>query len=277
MRLIRAAQPPLRPFLKTLWLVDETASHRPVSVGREHVLPTGAMHLVFRLSEHPVRLFNRPLDVAGETYGAAVVGGARASYYVKDVSAPACSVGVQLQPATAHLLFGASASELAGSHFRLQDLWGRFAVSVRERLQEERDPARRLDLLESLLAVRLPKVLRLHPAVAMALERFTGAANVREVVAASGYSHRRFIGLFTEEVGLTPKLYCRVQRFQRALARVATNEASTWVDLALAAGYSDQSHFNREFAEFAGITPGEYRKLSPASPYHVPVPRPATK
>src|SRR5262245_24341261 len=120
MRLIRAPRPALRPFVKALWLTDETAAQGPPAVGREHVLPAGEMHLVFRLSEHPVRLYRDPLDLAGELFGTAVVGGARASYYVKDAPSLACSVGAQLQPGSARLLFGAPANELTGSHFRLQ-------------------------------------------------------------------------------------------------------------------------------------------------------------
>jgi AraC-like DNA-binding protein len=272
MRLNRAPHPGLRPFIKSVWLVDGTSDDKSKIVEREYVLPTGETHLIFRLSEHPVRLFSDRLDSSGQTFGVAVIGGTRASCYMKDVSEPACSVGVQLQPGAASLLFGAPANELAGKHFRLEDLWGGSAAgSARQQLQEERKPDRRLKLLESFLATRLPKVHSVHPAVATALQRFAEQADVHDVVRDSGYSHRRFIALFHEAVGLTPKLYCRVQRFQRALARVAKDRASTWIDLALAAGYSDQSHFNREFLEFAGVTPGEYRRILPPNPHHVAV------
>jgi len=46
--------------------------------------------------------------------------------------------------------------------------------------------------------------------------------------------------------------------------------ALPWVALALEAGYSDQSHFNRDFLEIAGMTPQAYRRAAPASPNHVP-------
>jgi AraC-like DNA-binding protein len=89
----------------------------------------------------------------------------------------------------------------------------------------------------------------------------------------SGYSHRRFIELFRRTLGLTPKLYCRVLRFQEALERGAATRAASWVDVALDAGYSDQAHFNREFLEFAGVTPGQYREISPAFSHHVAIRR----
>jgi AraC-like DNA-binding protein len=271
MLLRRHPQPALRPFVKTLWVSDQTSEQHRRAADREHVLPTGDMHLVFRLSDHPLHLFNDSLDACGHTVGCTVVGGVRAAFYVRDVSKPACSVGAQLYPWAAKVLFGAPANELAGRHSRLEDLWGRSAASARTRLLEERDPERRLDALESILASRLPKLRGLHPAVALSLEQFTRTADVHAVVTQSGYSHRRFITLFRHALGLTPKLYCRVQRFQRVLKRVATDQAASWVDLAIAAGYSDQSHFNREFLEFTGVTPGDYRKTSPDLPHHFPV------
>jgi AraC-like DNA-binding protein len=91
------------------------------------------------------------------------------------------------------------------------------------------------------------------------------------MVAASGYSHRHFIAVFEHETGLTPKRFCRVQRFRRLLAHAAARPELSWTELAMAGGYSDQPHFNREFHAFAGITPVEYRRAAPRYPHHVPI------
>ena len=274
MMLRRLPGPRLRPFIKILWASDPTAASLPVRADRERVLPTGDMHLVFRLSDHPLRLFNEITDPLGYRVGYTIVGGARAAFYVREISGPVCSVGAQLHPGTAELLFGAPAGELAGRHTPLEDLWGSYVEEVRERLMESGGPHRQLDLLESLLAERLPTVRALHPAVAQALSRFRASADVGQAVKESGYSHRRFIALFHDGLGLTPKLYCRLRRFQGALDQIAVRPAASLVDVALEAGYSDQAHFNREFREFAGVSPGKYRELSPAFPHHVPVPDP---
>lgn len=271
MMLARHPGPRLSPFVKVLWATDQTASSRSAPADRERVLPTGGMHLVFRISDHPLRLFDDINDPSGHLVGHTVVGGARATFYVREISEPVRSVGVQLHPGAAELLFGMPAHELAGRHTPLEDLWGRFAAEARERLVEAGGPERQLDVLESLLAARLPTVRGLHPAVAHALGRFTTTADVRQVVKESGYSHRRFIALFHRGLGLTPKLYCRILRFQEALKQVAAHPADSLVEVALDAGYSDQAHFNREFREFAGVSPGEYREFSPAFPHHVPI------
>jgi AraC-like DNA-binding protein len=254
--------------VRTLWASDD----RPVAAGRERVLPTGDMHLVFRLGDEPLRLFDDIADRAGRTVGCAVVGGARASCYVREVASPTWSVGAQLCAGASQLFFGIPADRLADRHTSLDDLWPRSAARIREQLQEARRPERQLALLEALLETRLPTARGLHPAVAQDLARFRTAPDVGAAIAATGYSHRGFTALFRRDVGLTPKRYCRVLRFQRVLDRVAADPTASWVRLALDAGYSDQPHFNREFREFAGITPGAYRRLSPRFAHHVAIP-----
>jgi len=267
----RPPKPGLRPFVKTLWASDPTDSPRSGGAERERVLPTGEMHLVFRLSDQPLRVYDSAADPAGRTLGYAIVGGVRASFYVKDITQPVRSVGAQLHPGASALLFGAPAGELAGRHTPLGDLWGASATEARGRLVEAGDPARQIDLLESLLAARLPRVHALHPAVAHALERFATDARVGDVVREAGWSHRWFIALFRRAMGLSPKVYSRLLRFQGAVRRAASDQEASWADVALDAGYSDQPHFNREFREFAGVTPGEYRALSPWLSYHLPI------
>ena len=292
MQFSRPPCPALRPFVKSVWFSDEQAFGRgqrpgrtsdrvsieqsrrvarpPVSVGRELVLPTGGMHLVIRLST-PLRLFDGIDDPHGRTVGHTIVGGARAGFYVRDISKPVQSVGAQLYPGAAELLLGVPAEELAGRHTPLSELWGRAAEELRERLLQTEPFADRLKLFEAELAARLPRVRGVHPAVSQALEGFALHADVRRIVEESGYSHRTFIALFRRAVGLTPKLYSRVLRFQEVLSRIAAMPDASSVEVALAAGYSDQPHFNREFREFAGLPPGEYRRLSPAWSHHVPL------
>lgn len=263
--------PALRPFVKMLWFSDESARTGDGLVARERVLPTGTMSLVFRISDHPLRLFDAHAGSAGRMVGHAIVGGARTSYYVRDVSQPTRSVGAQLHPGAAELLLGAPAGELAERHTRLDELWGHAADEARERLALAGSPETALDVLQTLLIARMPKMRGIHPAVAHALARFATTSHVNQVVNESGYCHRRFIALFRESVGLAPKIYCRVLRFQTAIDQVADGPEAPWASLATESGYSDQAHFTRDFRAFAGVTPGAYRRIRPAAKNHVPI------
>jgi AraC-like DNA-binding protein len=269
----RAPASALRPFVRTLWL---SAGDRGSASGlerREHVLPNGCAHLVFRVAGPGLRLFDGPDDPRGREVAAAVVGGARSSYYVREVSAPVRSIGAQLLPGAVPLLLGVPADELAERHTPLESLWGRASLDLQERLALARSPEHALALFEAELVARLPRVRGIHPAVAEALAGLEARTGVRELVARSGYSHRRFSAVFRESVGLGPKRYARVLRFEAALGRIAAAARPGWAELALAAGYCDQPHLQRDFRELAGITPGRYGGLALREAHHVPVGR----
>lgn len=266
MGLILPPLPALRPYVESVWA---SRQDRSVASGREHALPSGRMHLAVRLDGVPVRLFSDADDLTGEIIGDAVVAGARAGYYIKDVSLPTRSIGVQLRPGAAVALFGVSAAALQGRHVTLDQLWGADAERLRERVYEARDTHAQLDVLQSMLLARLRVIHALHPAVAEALARME-TTDIGSLVAASDSSHRHFIARFRDATGLSPKRYARVLRFRRLLQAFAADPARPWTDLALGAGYSDQSHCSREFREFAGTTPQAYRQTACVRPSHLP-------
>nr|WP_251010841.1 helix-turn-helix domain-containing protein [Variovorax paradoxus] len=270
MLLTRTPGPWLRPYVRSMWAMEPAAEASNTTL-REHVLPTGDMHLVFRLSGPPLRLFADAADRAGYTVGYAIVGGTRSSFYARDVSVPSRSVGVQLRPGAARALFGLPAHELAERHTPLDALWGAAAVQeALERVHAAGTLETQLDVLEALLTERLQaRPQAMHPAIAQALARLGGGAPIHELVDASGYSHRRFISLFRDAAGLPPKRLERVLRFQRVMAAWTGTDTLPWIDLALQAGYSDQPHFNRDFLEITGMTPQAYARASPDSPNHV--------
>jgi AraC-like DNA-binding protein len=259
----RAPRPELAPFVSRLWASDTGE----VPGARERVLPTGTMHVVIRV-EHPLALFDHVDDPTPRAIGHAIIGGARAAAYIRDVSRPVRSVGAQLRTGAAELLLGVPALALAEHHTALDDVWGAAAAELRERIAEAARAERRLEVFEAALVARLPRVRGIHPAVAHALAQFAADASIAAVVDEVGYSHRQFVTLFRHAVGLTPKRYCRVQRLQRALAGIARRPLAA---VATDAGYSDQAHLTREFRELAGVSPGEYRALAPGPINHVPV------
>jgi AraC-like DNA-binding protein len=269
--LTRAPRPILQPFVEALWAVDATSRLSSPPARREHVLPTGQMHLAFRLSGDPLRIFEDAGDSTGYLVGDAVVGGARVVHYIRDARGPACSVGAQLHPGAAEALFGVPADELAGRHTPLDDLWGRDVAWMRAQLAEPTMLHQRIDRMESILVARLSAHRVIHPAVAHAIEQLRRTCSIRRVVQASGYSHRMMVSLFRRSVGLTPKQYARVLRFQRLLDTVSAASARSLVDVAMNAGYSDQAHFSRDFKAMTGVTPTHYRRVSPERPHHLHV------
>lgn len=260
--------PALRNVVQTIWASKPGAA--PAHTERERVLPTGALHLVFRLNGEPLRLYADRTDQIGSTVATAIVGGVRETAWIRDVSRPVVSVGVQLAPGAAPALLGVPVDALGGRHLDLELLWGSSATEIQERLAHT-PPEARLDLFERLLAERIQPTRTLHPGIAAAIGLFEGSTEVRAAVEASGLSHRHFIRRFREATGFLPSDFARLRRLQRALRLRATAPRQGWADVAVAAGYSDQAHWGRELRRIAGMTPGSYERLASAPSLHVPL------
>jgi len=84
-----------------------------------------------------------------------------------------------------------------------------------------------------------------------------------------GWSHRRLIARFRDEVGLPPKFVARIARFERAREALAADPASGLADVAARCGYADQAHLTREVGELAGMTPARLRAMAPADVHAV--------
>ena len=123
--------------------------------------------------------------------------------------------------------------------------------------------AARFRVLEELLLGRLVRAPAAgHVAVRLAvraLDSARGPLSIRAVAERIGISQRRFVQLFRAEVGLAPKVFSRIRRFQDVLAATETAPEVDWSRVALDCGFYDQAHLVRDFRALAGLTPTAYR------------------
>jgi AraC-like DNA-binding protein len=264
----KAPRPPLDGFVEILWSYDGYSTPH----AQERLMPMGTAELVINLGEDESRVYDWRDTSRCTCLPGAIVVGAHGQPFVIDTAEQQSVVGAHFAAGGAFPFFGVDASELTDRHVPLEALWGVPATRrLRERLLETKPGAARLDVLEAALVERLRKPPARHPAVAFALGAFErGAASVRALTDETGYSPRRFIELFSSEVGLTPKLYHRLFRFQSVIARVR-RARTDWVQVALDAGYFDQAHLIRDFRAFSGFTPREYVASMSEHQNHVPL------
>ena len=86
-----------------------------------------------------------------------------------------------------------------------------------------------------------------------------------------GYSQKHFINLFRQQVGVPPKQYLRIMRFQKAICAIEENAVIQWNRVALESGYFDQAHFIHDFKRLSGFTPNEYLKRKSSVLNYIPV------
>src|SRR5262249_44342569 len=206
--------PPLDECIDRFWFCSDTPSHP-----RERILPSGTVELVINLSDDEIRIYDPSHPDRPRRYPGAVVSGPYRNFFLIDPLVHASIIGVHFRPGRAVPVLGVAASELADAHVALESLWGPTAAELRERLCTAAAPAKRFAVLDEVLLRALRQPPPRHGAIPVALDAFEqadAAVKVRDLALQVGLSQRRFIQLFTAEVGLTPKLYGRVRRFQRA-------------------------------------------------------------
>ncbi len=259
-------RPPLSDFVKVIWYWDGYC--QPHS--RERLLPDGSMTIAFNLGRVHDQQSGREISVAG---GDAICG-ARSTYMVADTANMVTTLGIQFKPGGAFPFLRMPAAELDDLCLPLDDVFGPNALSLRQQLLECETVQQKFAAAERWLLARAAKPLKKHPAVEYATAAFLRNSHhqpLSQVLDRIGYSQRYFNQLFAEEVGLTPKRFLRVRRFQRVIASVAGSESVDWADLAGLCGYYDQSHFVHDFRSFAGLTPAAY--LAHRTPHlnHIPI------
>jgi AraC-like DNA-binding protein len=244
---------PLRSYVDSLWYYEgfETTSQT------ERVLPNGRFQIVIDL-----------------TTGAGMIGGLRSTYIEIQPAKIHAVMGVSFQPGGAHGFFDVPASDFYNELVALDDAWPAEGLrELRDRLHTAIEPRARLEILEAMLLRSLRRGT-LHPATWFALQELHRAPHIQTVSALStgaGLSRRRFSQLFRDQVGMTPKLYCRLTRFRRVLRAIRMGRDVDWAGLALAGGYSDQAHLIHEFRAFSGMAPGSYVSATRPHENHVRV------
>ncbi|HLR97456.1 MAG TPA: helix-turn-helix domain-containing protein [Jiangellaceae bacterium] len=248
--------PPLRPLV-----------HRYVgyhfsgfSPGAHLGLPSRHLTLTISLDE-PVRVAEMPDTGQAPAGFAMMVGGLASRRAVITHDGTQYGVQVELTPRGARTLLGTPAGALGPTVVDLQELLGRSAAMLPERLHERSGWPRRFALLEEVLLYRLIQD-EAHSTVPAELDRAwellmrsAGTARVTEVAAAVGWSRRHLGARFRSEYGLTPKTAAAVMRFERSRSLIQQPGGGNLADVAAACGYADQSHLTREWNRFAGCSP----------------------
>ncbi len=201
-----------------------------------------------------------------DTYGTFTTG-AYDSYVLVETDAGAGGVQVDFTILGARQFLGIPLDELTNRAIALDDVFGPADRGLTAALQEAPDWDERFDLLDRAIARRMQAARPLPRELAWTWDRMlrtSGHVAMRSLSSDLGWSHRRFIARFKEDVGLAPKVFARVLRFHRAVETLKARESRRLSDVALDCGYYDQAHFDRDFRAFAGVTPTELvRSLRP--------------
>jgi AraC-like DNA-binding protein len=227
------------PHIAGVWVRD------PEAAARVHrIVPDGCADVVW--------IEGVGLSVAGPATGPVL----------SEVPRGAVATGVRFRVGAAGSALGVPARELLDRTVALEDVWGREAGPLAERLHAAATPDEAAATLTAAVAKRLPPPDALDRLVRAAAGRAAAPrAPVEALGADLGVGERQLRRRFHDAVGYGPKTLQRVLRFQRFL-RLAAHRDDDLAALAFVAGYADQAHLTRECTRLAGLPPAALLRTS---------------
>ncbi|HEX3468034.1 MAG TPA: AraC family transcriptional regulator [Candidatus Elarobacter sp.] len=238
--------------VERIWYFEGTLTH-----ARERTFPNGCCEIVVQL-DRP----HRPVaPVAGDPFPPVCMAGLlRTSAVIEAPAGFTRVLGLTLHPATIWTLLRALPAELLDRTVALDELAGRAARELGERCGDARGGEACVHSAAAWVSARLraAAVPDARIAWSVAALRSDAETSVALLHRTANLGASRFTDLFRERVGISPKRYARIVRFNRALR--ALNRGAAASAVAAADGYADQSHFGAEFRAHAGMTPGQYTR-----------------
>jgi AraC-like DNA-binding protein len=245
----------LQPFVNC-YLLRETN-------GLDLIRPWFAVHevyLTFFLKARPVHLINE-----------------QTGYYVKGTDTALQSLctyfnglmifngcysilSICFKPNGFHKLFKFPLNEATNKIFDTEDI---FTIPVK-RLYEQWQNADNVDQIALftdhflLYFLKKQKLITLNDSITLisnSMLKQAGYISIEKFAYDANMSMRNFERRFSENLGISPKLYCRIIRFNHALELKLKNPSTNWSSIAQECGYFDQMHLIKDFKEFAGASP----------------------
>ena len=253
MYLILPPHPSLAPYIDNYWLLN---TQRPADDAlREHIFVDVRADILFNFGAAYVR---ESADGTATTLAASNVDAPRDQPVSVVQSGHVRLVGVRFRPGGLAAFVPMPVGHLLNLTADTGDVLGAVVRELESRLYDAPTAHAQKTLLDGFFLSRLspPSKYALAQAVIGRLD--TGdTTRIDQLAAEFGYSARTLDRIFIQVVGVPPKVYARIARFQRALALLT--QPITLTEVALAAGYFDQPHLTREFRVLAGQTPERAR------------------
>jgi len=175
-------------------------------------------------------------------------------------------LAIRFYPSGFFRFFDLALDELKEPALELDRLTGKGWRKITERVGNTRGLDEKIELLESELLKILNHSSKTKPELLQEtlsyLHTVPGTVDIKSICRRFGVYPKRLEREFKKHMGMTPKLYSRILRFNRSFSFMEkVYPHFSWQDVVFHMGYYDQAHFIREFSQFFGAAPGEYLRL----------------
>ncbi len=240
----------------------------------DRFLPDGNVELVIDLTDFPKQVYDNETLAVKQAFRRAWISGLRREFISIHAGQDAEMFVVTFRKGAARAVVGMPLTELTEQVVEGDLVFGKPILLLREALLAAESPEAKMAVAERHLLSMAGNEIQPNPFVQYAVDQILlhpGRVSLETLSRKVGYSQKHLIQMFKEEVGLPPKAFLRIIRFQRAIEEIERRGAIEWSHLALDCGYYDQAHFIRDFKRFSGFTPEQYLQRKNGMLNYVPV------
>jgi AraC-like DNA-binding protein len=244
----------LQPYISTIF-VFETKSGIPKN-DFSLIAPNGSMKLVIPYKNN-MRSTIGGLSREHKESSCFVIG-LSTSAAIIECDADYGNLCVEFKPRGAYRFFEFPMHEMASQIYQAPDLFIRLGNELQEKVTEIEDIDQKVRFVEQFLYQQFVSLSKSDPLTEYAIDRIIaskGLVSVNELSEETGYSRRYLLNKFTRNLGLSPKEFACIVRFNEIYKGINLNHID---EDQLYKLYYDQSHFIKEFKKYTGFTPGEY-------------------
>ena len=260
---IHKPAPPLSPFIDFLFYYEGFHAEHNM----EKLLPDGSIDLLIDLTETPKKLYHNEEATSFTTFKKSWISGMKTRYILIDATVSQM-IGVHFKPGGCYPFVDFPMLELNDLTIDLDSVWGNDANSIREAILHEPSIDKRFSILENYFLQRGKNRMENHALVHYSVGQLTSSPQmwtIKKLSDKTGITQKHLITLFKKYVGLSPKMFSRIFKFQKVIHLIEQQKKIDWSMLAYECGYFDQAHFIKEFQAFSGINPAAY--LEKRGPY----------
>ena len=241
----------LARFVECFWTLEDDCVREPTKA--EPILPDGCVELILNFGAHFQEYKNNGQH---ERQPHNIVVGQMTRPVLISPTGSVQLLGIRFQPGGTFPFFRLPMQEITNCVLALGSLTREFERDLISRVEAVPSVLGKIAAVEKLLTERVSS--RKHeswiPELATTMVYRDGKVSMDALATAAGVSNRQLERRFLRDVGIGPKLLCRILRFQQVFRALQRNDLS-WAALAADCGYYDQAHLIRDFQQFAGQTP----------------------
>ncbi|MEQ8315555.1 MAG: helix-turn-helix domain-containing protein [Gammaproteobacteria bacterium] len=249
-------QASIAPYIEAIFHYEQFVPDHSI----ERLVPTGHVFILFELDDIERHTFDNDTLVPNASYSKAFVSGMHRNYISISAHENSEMLAVQFKPFGSYPFLHEKTDLINELVVPAHEIVGDELYQLRQEMINSASTDEKFQLVDNWLQKRFDEEKTPPEDIVQFVSQLQAepVEGLNELIEAYPASQKKLIEEFKKYVGLTPKYYQRILRFNDLLKRLQNKDEVSWTEIAHDCGYFDQSHFIKEFKHFSGFNPRQF-------------------